>query len=220
MTKLEVIGAGYGRTGTMSLKKALEILEFGPCYHMEEIWGKPDMAEKLTRWADICQSSDGKAAIELIASEGYRSSVDFPSSALSMDMYRIMIRFSMRLRDRSLFMLFKFDRVGRIIRFFIIIKRKSKLEGYSWSQRKRHCMVQLRLVFKIIMGISLGHTFPIVYKGSNRASYMGLAYHLPRIILKTILAKSTILLRVDNEQIEGIFDRFVHLHFYNVYAIS
>ena len=118
MTKLEVIGAGYGRTGTMSLKKALEILEFGPCYHMEEIWGKPDMAEKLTRWADICQSSDGKAAIELIASEGYRSSVDFPSSALSMDMYRIMIRFSMRLKDRSFFMLFKFDLVGRIIRFF------------------------------------------------------------------------------------------------------
>ena len=91
MTKLEVVGAGYGRTGTMSLKKALEILEFGPCYHMEEIWGKPDMAEKLTRWADICQASDGKAAIELITSEGYRSSVDFPSSALSMDMYRIVV---------------------------------------------------------------------------------------------------------------------------------
>ena len=92
MTKLEVVGAGYGRTGTMSLKKALEILEFGPCYHMEEIWGKPDMAEKLTRWADICQASDGKAAIELITSEGYRSSVDFPSSALSMDMYRIVVK--------------------------------------------------------------------------------------------------------------------------------
>merc|ERR1711990_1247374 len=91
MTKLEVVGAGYGRTGTMSLKKALEILEFGPCYHMEEIWGKPDVAEKLTKWADICQASDGKAAIELITSEGYKSSVDFPSSALSMDMYRIVV---------------------------------------------------------------------------------------------------------------------------------
>ena len=40
MGKLEVIGAGFGRTGTMSLKKALEILELGPCYHMMEIWGK------------------------------------------------------------------------------------------------------------------------------------------------------------------------------------
>lgn len=31
-----IIGAGYGRTGTLSLKKALEILGVGPCYHMSE----------------------------------------------------------------------------------------------------------------------------------------------------------------------------------------
>jgi Sulfotransferase domain len=29
---LEVIGAGFGKTGTMSLKVALEELGFGPCY--------------------------------------------------------------------------------------------------------------------------------------------------------------------------------------------
>ena len=33
---LEVIGAGWGRTGTMSLKEALEILGY-PCYHMIEV---------------------------------------------------------------------------------------------------------------------------------------------------------------------------------------
>lgn len=33
---LRVIGAGFGRTGTMSLKVALEQLGFGPCYHMVE----------------------------------------------------------------------------------------------------------------------------------------------------------------------------------------
>lgn len=32
---LQVIGAGFGRTGTTSLKKALEILGLGPCYHMQ-----------------------------------------------------------------------------------------------------------------------------------------------------------------------------------------
>ncbi len=32
---LAVIGAGFGRTGTTSLKRALEILGFGPCYHMQ-----------------------------------------------------------------------------------------------------------------------------------------------------------------------------------------
>ena len=32
--KLEVIGAGWGRTGTNSVKLALEKLLDGPCYHM------------------------------------------------------------------------------------------------------------------------------------------------------------------------------------------
>ena len=38
---LKVIGSGFGRTGTLSLKAALEILGFGPCYHMEEVIKRP-----------------------------------------------------------------------------------------------------------------------------------------------------------------------------------
>ena len=34
---LDVIGAGYGRTSTMSLKHALEALGFDRCYHMLEV---------------------------------------------------------------------------------------------------------------------------------------------------------------------------------------
>jgi len=34
---LKVIGAGFGRTGTESLKKALEILGFGKCYYAFEL---------------------------------------------------------------------------------------------------------------------------------------------------------------------------------------
>ncbi|HPG27419.1 MAG: sulfotransferase [Spirochaetaceae bacterium] len=34
---LQIIGAGFGRTGTVSMKAALEQLGFGPCYHMREI---------------------------------------------------------------------------------------------------------------------------------------------------------------------------------------
>lgn len=34
---IEVLGVGLGRTGTLSLKKALEHLGFGPCYHMETL---------------------------------------------------------------------------------------------------------------------------------------------------------------------------------------
>jgi hypothetical protein len=42
---LEVIGAGFGRTGTMSLKVALEKLGFGPCYHMTEVFANPEHVE-------------------------------------------------------------------------------------------------------------------------------------------------------------------------------
>ncbi|WP_189992044.1 sulfotransferase [Thalassobaculum fulvum] len=34
-----MVGAGYGRTGTASLKLALEQLGFGPCHHMSEVRG-------------------------------------------------------------------------------------------------------------------------------------------------------------------------------------
>jgi hypothetical protein len=35
-SELKVIGAGFGRTGTLSIKAALEELGFGPCYHMND----------------------------------------------------------------------------------------------------------------------------------------------------------------------------------------
>ncbi|MEC8346825.1 MAG: sulfotransferase, partial [Pseudomonadota bacterium] len=34
---IEVIGAGFGRTGTLSLKFALETLGIDKCYHMMEV---------------------------------------------------------------------------------------------------------------------------------------------------------------------------------------
>jgi hypothetical protein len=39
---LKVVGTGFGRTGTNSLKLALEQLGFGPCHHMFEIRDNPD----------------------------------------------------------------------------------------------------------------------------------------------------------------------------------
>jgi sulfotransferase family protein len=35
---LDVIGAGFGRTGTMSFQRALNALGVGPCYHMLEVY--------------------------------------------------------------------------------------------------------------------------------------------------------------------------------------
>lgn len=69
---LQVIGAGFGRTGTSSLKAALETLGFGPCYHMAELLARP---ERVHHWeaAERGRPVDWDALFE-----GYRAGVDFP----------------------------------------------------------------------------------------------------------------------------------------------
>ena len=50
---LEVVGAGVGRTGTASLKMALEQLLEGRCHHMLEIIGDPSSGagvDRSDRW--------------------------------------------------------------------------------------------------------------------------------------------------------------------------
>ena len=49
---LKVIGAGFGRTGTLSLKLALEQLGFGPCYHMVEVFKNPQAPDWWSAAAD------------------------------------------------------------------------------------------------------------------------------------------------------------------------
>lgn len=70
---LEVIGAGYGRTGTLSLKHALERLGFVKCYHMIETREHPDHDE-IWRRAGRGEPVDWEALFA-----GYRAAVDWPS---------------------------------------------------------------------------------------------------------------------------------------------
>ena len=73
---LSVIGAGLGRTGTMSLKLALEQLGFGPCYHMKEVFAHLDghvpVWDQAARGGDV----DWDALFD-----GYESAVDFPAAS-------------------------------------------------------------------------------------------------------------------------------------------
>ena len=71
---LKVIGAGLGRTGTMTLKTALEQLGFAPCHHMVEVFAHPEQREFWNRAAED-QPVDWE---EMFA--GYSASVDWPSS--------------------------------------------------------------------------------------------------------------------------------------------
>lgn len=71
---LEVIGPGFGRTGTASLKRALEILGFGPCHHMEECFAHP---ETVPHWQAVAA---GKTVDWDSLFAGYRSQVDWPGA--------------------------------------------------------------------------------------------------------------------------------------------
>jgi len=71
---LQVIGAGFGRTGTDSLREALTILGFGPCHHMFEV-NKND--EQRGLWRALAEGAPPDW--ERLFS-GYASSVDWPSA--------------------------------------------------------------------------------------------------------------------------------------------
>lgn len=72
---LRVVGSGLGRTGTKSLKDALELLLGAPCYHMFECMQRPDhpprwlagIRDEAVDWHDLL--------------DGYAAAVDWPAAA-------------------------------------------------------------------------------------------------------------------------------------------
>lgn len=68
---MEVIGVGFGRTGTLSLKAALEQLGFGPCYHMANVL--LDHPEHARSW-DAAARGERIDWDQLLG--GYRATVD------------------------------------------------------------------------------------------------------------------------------------------------
>lgn len=73
---LKVIGSGFGRTGTMSTKIALEQLGFGPCHHMIEVMTNP---AQPAHW-DALAAGQAVNWAEVFAD--YSSQVDFPGAAI------------------------------------------------------------------------------------------------------------------------------------------
>ena len=71
---LKVIGSGFGRTGTRSLKEALEVLGFAPCHHMEEIFANPP---QVAYWQAIAA---GQPVDMAAVFAGYAAQIDWPSA--------------------------------------------------------------------------------------------------------------------------------------------
>ena len=75
LAKLKVIGAGRGRTGTSSLKIALEHLLGGNCYHMDEVFKYPD---HVPTWHKAARGEmpDWKNFLR-----NYSATIDWPAAA-------------------------------------------------------------------------------------------------------------------------------------------
>jgi hypothetical protein len=79
---LEIIGPGFGRTGTHSLKLALEQLGFGPAHHMYEVRDHP---EQLAAWEAVAR---GESVDWDEVFRGYRSQVDWPGARVWRELAR------------------------------------------------------------------------------------------------------------------------------------
>ncbi|HVA73586.1 MAG TPA: sulfotransferase [Acidimicrobiales bacterium] len=79
---LTVVGAGLGRTGTHSLKIALEKLLGGTCYHMTELFPRP---QHIALWHGAIRGEqpDWEAMLE-----GFTAAVDWPAAAVWDDLHR------------------------------------------------------------------------------------------------------------------------------------
>lgn len=69
---IKVIGAGFPRTGTNSLKRSLEMLGVSKCYHMKELLTHPD---QLPLWLQL--ENTGSTDWDTLYN-GFQGSVDFP----------------------------------------------------------------------------------------------------------------------------------------------
>lgn len=72
---LAVLGLGFGRTGTLSLKLALEALGIAPCYHMVEVTRNPEHARLFA------DAQRGELAPLHALLSRYAAAVDWPVTA-------------------------------------------------------------------------------------------------------------------------------------------
>ena len=93
-----IVGAGVGRTGTLSLKLALERLLGEPCYHMMEVFSHPAHA---SRWLAAARGEPVDWSDLLRA---YGAAVDWPAAAFWPELAEAfpdaLVLFSVRAADR------------------------------------------------------------------------------------------------------------------------
>jgi len=82
---LEVIGAGFGRTGTDSMRVALNELGF-PCYHMIEVLQNPQNKSHLDFWRNVANTPEHAPHDWNAVFANYRAAVDNPACCVWRDL--------------------------------------------------------------------------------------------------------------------------------------
>jgi hypothetical protein len=72
---MHVIGAGVGRTGTLSLRLAINRLGLGPTYHMQDVLH--NQPERVPQWSEALKGRPDWSTIF----QGFKSAVDWPTAA-------------------------------------------------------------------------------------------------------------------------------------------
>jgi len=92
---MNIIGAGVGRTGTYSLKLAIDQLKLGPCHHMEEVLH--NMPVQVPLWSTAVAGEPDWSKIY----DGYRSAVDWPTACFFRELLKAFpsARFVLTQRD-------------------------------------------------------------------------------------------------------------------------
>ena len=111
---MQVIGSGFGRTGTLSLKSALETLGFGRCYHMMEVARRPSHVKV---WV---AAANGQPVNWQQLFIGFEAAVDYPSSIYYQEMMQAFphakvlhsVRDPQRWYDSTLATIYKVDKLS------------------------------------------------------------------------------------------------------------
>ena len=78
---MQVIGTGVGRTGTTSLRIAIDQLGLGPCHHMDQVI--EDIPRHVPLWSAALAGKPDWAAIY----NGFASAVDWPTAGFFRELY-------------------------------------------------------------------------------------------------------------------------------------
>lgn len=77
---LKIIGAGFGRTGTSSVRHALGELGYN-CYHMSEVLFRPEKKGDIDFWRKAWEAEDRSTIDWARFYQDYDATIDFPGSA-------------------------------------------------------------------------------------------------------------------------------------------